>query len=198
MTNWPVHAPLRRPDRDDRLRLHRPRHPAAAGAAHRVRPLEVRGHRPGRHRPQAARRARAPLIQQVAITRDNYRQVLTPLLTGGPGRGMIVNLSVDTVVGRPDGALPGRRRHYIDTVCEPWPGLYDNAKLALVGALELRVARGRARRTPPRARRRHRGELLRRQPGHGVVVRQAGAARHRQGHRRQGRRAEDPRGVGAG
>ena len=32
----------------------------------------------------------------LAITRDNYRDVLKPLLTCGPGRGMIVNLSVDT------------------------------------------------------------------------------------------------------
>ena len=31
-----------------------------------------------------------------ALTKENYREVLTPLLTGGPGRGMIVNLSVDT------------------------------------------------------------------------------------------------------
>jgi homospermidine synthase len=35
-------------------------------------------------------------FEQVAITRENYREVLTPLLTGGPGRGMIINLSVDT------------------------------------------------------------------------------------------------------
>src|SRR5688572_32899457 len=35
-------------------------------------------------------------FEQVAITKDNYRQVLTPLLTGGPGRRMIINLSVDT------------------------------------------------------------------------------------------------------
>ena len=33
---------------------------------------------------------------QLAITKENYREVLTPLLKGGPGRGMIVNLSVDT------------------------------------------------------------------------------------------------------
>src|SRR5690348_11543541 len=33
---------------------------------------------------------------QLAITQENYRQVLTPLLTRGPGRGMIVNLSADT------------------------------------------------------------------------------------------------------
>src|SRR3954463_12767740 len=35
-------------------------------------------------------------FEQLAITRENYRAVLTPLLTGGPGRGMIINLSVDT------------------------------------------------------------------------------------------------------
>src|SRR5256886_11245776 len=34
-------------------------------------------------------------FEQRAITRENYREVLTPLLAGGPGRGMIVNLSVD-------------------------------------------------------------------------------------------------------
>jgi homospermidine synthase len=33
---------------------------------------------------------------QAAVTRENYRDLLTPLLTGGPGRGLMVNLSVDT------------------------------------------------------------------------------------------------------
>src|SRR4051794_39473606 len=33
---------------------------------------------------------------QAALTKENYRDLLTPLLTCGPGRGMIVNLSVDT------------------------------------------------------------------------------------------------------
>src|SRR3979490_1905543 len=31
-----------------------------------------------------------------AITRDNYREVLVPLLTAGGGQGFCVNLSVDT------------------------------------------------------------------------------------------------------
>src|SRR6202008_2099073 len=31
-----------------------------------------------------------------AVTKENYRDLLTPLLTGGPGRGMMVNLSVET------------------------------------------------------------------------------------------------------
>src|ERR1700690_3595514 len=31
-----------------------------------------------------------------AVTRDNYRKLLTPLLTEGSGQGFCVNLSVDT------------------------------------------------------------------------------------------------------
>ena len=65
-------------------------------------------------------------IQQ-GVTRDNYRELLTPLLTEGGGQGFCVNLSVDT--GSTDimelcnelGAL------YIDTVNEPWLGFYFDA-----------------------------------------------------------------------
>src|SRR5436305_15140014 len=32
----------------------------------------------------------------LAITKDNYREILTPLLTAGPGRGLAVTLSVAT------------------------------------------------------------------------------------------------------
>ena len=137
-------------------------------------------------------------FEQLAITRENYRQVLTPLLTGGPGRGMIINLSVDTSSADLMDALPGDRlplyRHGLRALARP---LQQRQGLDL-GALELRVARGRARRAPPPPRRGHDGELLRRQPGHGVLDGQAGPARPRQGPRPQGRRAEDPRGVGAG
>jgi homospermidine synthase len=58
------------------------------------------------------------------ITRDNYREVLVPLLTAGGGQGFCVNLSVDTSsvdimsMCREIGAL------YIDTVVEPWLGFY--------------------------------------------------------------------------
>ena len=67
-------------------------------------------------------------IQQ-GVTKDNYRDLLTPLLTEGGGQGFCVNLSVDT--GSTDimelcnelGAL------YIDTVNEPWLGFYfDSSK----------------------------------------------------------------------
>ena len=63
-------------------------------------------------------------FQHIAITRDNYRDVLVPLLTRGSGRGFCVNLSVDTSslaimeLCREIGVL------YIDTVIEPWPGFY--------------------------------------------------------------------------
>jgi homospermidine synthase len=59
-----------------------------------------------------------------AVTRDNYRTLLPPLLTKGGGRGFCVNLSVDTSsldimrLCRELGVL------YIDTVVEPWAGFY--------------------------------------------------------------------------
>ncbi|WP_181703014.1 homospermidine synthase [Chthonobacter albigriseus] len=61
---------------------------------------------------------------QAAVTRENYRELLTPLLTAGEGQGFCVNLSVDTSsldmmkLCRELGAL------YIDTVVEPWLGFY--------------------------------------------------------------------------
>ncbi len=66
---------------------------------------------------------------KAALTRQNYRDVLRPLLTEGDGQGFCVNLSVDT--GSVDimhfcrelGAL------YIDTVIEPWAGFYFDHNL---------------------------------------------------------------------
>jgi homospermidine synthase len=64
-----------------------------------------------------------------AVTKDNYRHLLTPLLTAGGGQGFCVNLSVDTSsveimeLCNEIGAL------YIDTVNEPWAGFYFNSKL---------------------------------------------------------------------
>src|SRR6195952_1581161 len=67
-------------------------------------------------------------IQQ-GVTKDNYRHLLTPLLTSGGGQGFCVNLSVDTSslaimeLCNELGAL------YIDTVNEPWEGFYFDPKL---------------------------------------------------------------------
>ena len=66
---------------------------------------------------------------QEAVTKKNYEQLLTPLLTKGAGQGFCVNLSVDTSsldimkLCRKLGVL------YIDTVVEPWPGFYLDAEV---------------------------------------------------------------------
>src|SRR6186997_2976371 len=68
-------------------------------------------------------------VIQEGVTRENYRALLTPLLTEGGGQGFCVNLSVDTSsvdimeLCNEVGAL------YIDTVNEPWLGFYfDTSK----------------------------------------------------------------------
>ncbi|KQQ79488.1 homospermidine synthase [Aureimonas sp. Leaf324] len=61
---------------------------------------------------------------QEGVTRQNYRDLLTPLLTDGGGQGFLVNLSVDT--GSVDLMRMCRELGvlYIDTVIEPWLGFY--------------------------------------------------------------------------
>jgi homospermidine synthase len=65
-----------------------------------------------------------------ALTPENYREVLEPLLTEGAGTGFCINLSVDTSslaimrLARELG-IP-----YIDTVVEPWPGFYFDKSAA--------------------------------------------------------------------
>jgi homospermidine synthase len=62
----------------------------------------------------------------VALTRENFRDILTPLLTTGPGRGMVVNLSVDVSSIDMIDFCKDIDAFYIDTVIEPWPGLYTD------------------------------------------------------------------------
>ncbi len=64
-----------------------------------------------------------------ALTKQNYKTVLKPLLSSEHGQALIVNLSVDVEsmdimrFARDMNAL------YIDTVIEPWPGFYYNGKV---------------------------------------------------------------------
>ncbi|MCJ2874705.1 homospermidine synthase [Rhizobium pusense] len=61
------------------------------------------------------------------LTKENYKEVLKPLLKGVRDQGFCVNLSVDAAsvdlmrICRKHGML------YIDTVVEPWPGFYFDA-----------------------------------------------------------------------
>ena len=70
-------------------------------------------------------------FMHLAITRENYREVLTPLLKAGPGRGLVVNLSVETSSVDLIEFAKDLDAFYIDTVIEPWPGLYTDAKLSV-------------------------------------------------------------------
>ena len=108
-----------------------------------------------------------------------------------------MNLSVDTSsldimeYCREIGAL------YIDTVVEPWLGFYfDKSKGPEARsnyALRETVLAARRKQT-----RRHDGRfLLRRQSGHGLLAREAGAAQPQARSRRRRRRAQEPRGLGA-
>ena len=82
----------------------------------------------------------APLLEargirfiQAEVTAENYRELLTPLLSNGTGQGFCVNLSVDVSsiavmeLCREIGAL------YIDTVVEPWKGFYFDETLGPAG-----------------------------------------------------------------
>ena len=81
---------------------------------------------------------------QEAVTKKNYKKLLTPLLTKGGGQGFCVNLSVDTSsvdlmkLCRKLGVL------YVDTVVEPWLGFYFDDKADNAVAHQLRAARNAA------------------------------------------------------
>ncbi|MCP8940771.1 saccharopine dehydrogenase NADP-binding domain-containing protein [Alsobacter sp. SYSU M60028] len=68
-------------------------------------------------------------FRKLALTPDNYRSILSPLLTGD-APAFVVNVSVD--VSSRDVALLCREfgALYIDTVSEPWAGFYTDARLS--------------------------------------------------------------------
>jgi len=77
---------------------------------------------------------------KVALTRDNYRSTLEPLLSAGD---FLLNLSVDVSsialieLARERGAL------YLDTCIEPWAGGYNRSERHSRVAQQLRHAHGR-------------------------------------------------------
>ena len=87
-----------------------------------------------------------------AVTKDNYKHLLKPLLTEGGGQGFCVNLSVDTSsidimeFCNEIGAL------YIDTVNEPWAGFYFDPKIGTAErsnyALREKTLAAKAKRKP--------------------------------------------------
>jgi homospermidine synthase len=77
-----------------------------------------------------------------ALTKENFRDVLRPLLTAGPGQGLVVNLSVDTSSVDLMDFCKDVNAFYIDTVAEPWPGFYAD-KNASVSQRSNYALRGR-------------------------------------------------------
>ena len=64
-----------------------------------------------------------------AVTRENYKTLLEPLLTAGGGQAFCINLSVDTGSRDLMEFCSGLGALYIDTVNEPWLGFYfDQSK----------------------------------------------------------------------
>ena len=121
---------FRGPDRHDRVRLDRQGHPAADRAAYRLRPLQARRDRARRRAIGSCWTSARSASSMPALTKENYRDLLTPLLTGGPGRGMMREPVGRHLLGRPDGVRQDLDAFYIDTVVEPWPGLYTDRSLS--------------------------------------------------------------------
>ncbi|MES2907392.1 MAG: saccharopine dehydrogenase C-terminal domain-containing protein [Pseudomonadota bacterium] len=68
-------------------------------------------------------------FQKVAITKDNYRDVLGKLLDESKGQAFIVNLSVDVSSLEMIKYAQEKNALYIDTVVEPWVGAYFDKSL---------------------------------------------------------------------
>ena len=92
-----------------------------------------------------------------AVTADNYRDLLTPLLRSDQGQPFCVNLSVDTSSVAILSLCRQLDALYVDTVIEPWPGFYDDPAAPLEARTNYALTPdppGRAGRPPCMGRRR--------------------------------------------
>ncbi|MBV1707522.1 MAG: saccharopine dehydrogenase NADP-binding domain-containing protein [Hyphomicrobiales bacterium] len=68
---------------------------------------------------------------KMALTRDNYAEVLKPYLTAGSGQGFLINLSVEVSSVALVQLCHEANALYIDTCIEPWPGFYTDTSLSV-------------------------------------------------------------------
>ena len=68
-------------------------------------------------------------FKHLGLTKENYIDVLKPLLTDGGQQGLVINLSVDVSSVAMVRLCKELGSLYIDTVVEPWPGFYTDARL---------------------------------------------------------------------
>jgi homospermidine synthase len=91
---------------------------------------------------------------KVGLTKQNYREVLTPLLTAGSGQGFCVNVSVDTSSLDIVNLCRELNVFYIDTVVEPWKGFYFDNKISAADRTNYAL-----RETMREAKRKHPGSV---------------------------------------
>ena len=72
---------------------------------------------------------RAIAFVKKAITRDNFADLLKPLLAKGGGQAFVVNLSIEVSSVAIMGLCHELGALYIDTVAEPWAGFYTDRRL---------------------------------------------------------------------
>ena len=68
-------------------------------------------------------------FMHLGLTRENFVDVLTPLLTEGDRQALVINLSVDVSSVAMVRLCKDLDALYIDTVVEPWPGFYTDTRL---------------------------------------------------------------------
>ncbi len=66
-----------------------------------------------------------------AVTRENHRDLLMPLLTGDGQQAFMVNLSVDVSSTAMMEVCKDANALYVDTVVEPWLGYYMDGSLSM-------------------------------------------------------------------
>ena len=131
-----------------------------------------------------------------AVTKDNYRELLGAAAHRGRRPGLLRQPLGRHVIGRHHEHVPRDRRALCRHRRRAVDRLLFRQEHGHREALQLRAARDAAGSAPQEPGRHHRGLHLRRQSRHGVVVRQAGADRHRPRHRHGDQRAEEPRRLG--
>ena len=68
---------------------------------------------------------------KAAVTRENHRELLLPLLQPAGGQAFMVNLSVDVSSTAMMELCKEANALYVDTVVEPWLGYYTDASLTM-------------------------------------------------------------------
>ena len=127
------------------------------------------------------------------LTRENYRRVLEPLVGVGD---FILNLSVDVSSTAIVAFAHERGALYLDTVVEPWGGVYFDRSLSPAARSNYALREEHAEAAPRARPRPDRGQRPGRQPRPGLAAGQGGGADRRPRHRPAACRAHRPAPAG--